>query len=61
MYLGAACFACKQLVVMVWQNIRNGRIFLQNINISYRIRFKTAQYCQIVSICFEVLNWHVSA
>ena len=27
----------------------NSRIFLQNINISDRIRFKTAQYCRFVS------------
>ena len=43
----------------------NSRIFLQNINISDRIRFKTAQYCRFVSRfcldelayqCMEMLN-----
>ena len=46
-YRGSACFAWKHLVVL--QNIHNNRIFLQNINISDRIRFKTAQYCRFVS------------
>ena len=35
-----------------WLNGRifhNSRIFLQNINIGDRIRFKTAQYCRFVS------------
>ena len=43
----------------------NSRIFLQNINLSDRIRFKTAQYCRFVSKfcqvelayrCIEMLN-----
>ena len=56
MYLGAACFACKQLV-------DKSRKFLQIINISNRIRFKTAQleYCRYVSKVWTVMSMHGGA
>ena len=56
MYLGAACFACKHLVV--WQN------FSQQQRISTKHQHQLSNLFQdspILSIRFEVLNWHVSA
>ena len=39
----------------------NSRIFLQNINISDRIRFKTAQYCWFVSKFCTGMSVHATA
>ena len=43
LYRGATCFACDQLEIFHYC-----RIFLQNIDISDRLRFKSAQYCWFV-------------
>ena len=39
----------------------NSRIFLQNINISDRIRFKTGQYCRFVSKCWTSMSFYGDA
>ena len=56
MYRSAACFACKQLVV--WQNIS------QQQDISAKHQHQQSNSFQkgpILSVRFEVLNWHISA
>ena len=56
MYRGAACLVCKQL--FEWQNISQQ----QDISTKHQHqRSKSVQDSPILSICFEVLNWHVSA
>ena len=56
MYRGAASFACKQLVV--WQNVSQQ----QDISTKHEHQLSNSfQDSPILSIRFEVLNWHVSA
>ena len=61
----SACFACNQQYFIInWLYSRifhNKRIFLQNINISDRIRFKTAQYCPFVSKFWTGISVHGDA
>ena len=54
MYLDPTYFACKQL--LHGRIFYNSRIISANINISDRIRFKTAKYGQFVSKCMKMLN-----
>ena len=42
------CLLCMQTIGCMSEYFTPGRIFLQKINISDRIRFKTAQYCRFV-------------
>ena len=54
-YRGAACFACKHLVV--WQNISQQ----QDISTKHQHwRSNSFRDSPILSIRFEVLHWHVS-
>ena len=45
----------------LYGRIFDNRIFLQNINISDRIRFKTAQYCRFVSKFCSGMSVHGDA
>ena len=60
----ARCLLCMQTfgcMPMYGRIFHNSRIFLQNINISDLIRFKTAQYCRFISKFCKGMSVHGDA